>query len=398
MLSDLYCIALVVPNTENRFFTYAQFYAEMLMKLGKKVVVLCPDFDEMEFTLRRNVPKFANNVLCRPIDSKEFEDKKSSIINTIGRWNYVSKQIQLAEKGIDAKVEFVLFCPIDNMLRNSVNLSLLNWNFNYKWSGLYLNPEPYKLNQLKLNVDPKFSDPDYLFRSENCVGVCILDRFILDSVRSRVYKKVVVFPELSNLSLSNNGMQYPQEIHKQARGRVIVGLLGVEKNEGILALIRLIKLVDQEKYFFVFAGKIDMSEFDETQREEIESFIQLNQDNALFIIKELSEEEINTLYKSIDISYLYFYNYISSNNMLTKAAHFNKPVLANKNYCVGQTVKQFKIGLSVNGKIEESVQALEFMSLDSMSFRIFDKSNFERYTELQNEDYLEMAFEQITQF
>jgi len=165
-----------------------------------------------------------------------------------------------------------------------------------------------------------------------------------------------------------------------------------------LALIRLIKLVDQEKYFFVFAGKIDMSEFDETQREEIESFIQLNQDNALFIIKELSEEEINTLYKSIDISYLYFYNYISSNNMLTKAAHFNKPVLANKNYCVGQTVKQFKIGLSVNGKIEESVQALEFMSLDSMSFRIFDKSNFERYTELQNEDYLEMAFEQITQF
>jgi hypothetical protein len=310
----------------------------------------------------------------------------------------VSKQIQLAEKGIGSKVEFVLFCPIDTMLRNSVNLSLLNWNFSYKWSGLYLNPEPYKLNQLKLNVDPKFSDPDYLFRSENCVGVCILDRFILDSVRSRVYKKVVVFPELSNLSLSDNGMHYSQEIHKQARGRVIVGLLGVEKNEGILALIRLIKLVDEEKYFFVFAGKIDMSEFDETQREEIESFIQLNQDNALFIIKELSEEEINTLYKSIDIGYLYFYNYISSNHMLTKAAHFNKPVLANKNYCVGQTVKQFKIGLSVNGKIEESVQALEFMSLDRMSFSIFDKSNFERYTELQNEDYLEMAFEQITQF
>lgn len=231
MLSDLYCIALVVPNTENRLFTYAQFYAEMLMKLGKKVVVLCPDFDEMEFTLRRNVPKFANNVLCRTIDSEEFEDNKPSIINTIGRWNYVSKQIQVAEKGIGAKVEFVLFCPIDNMLRNSVNLSLLNWNFSYKWSGLYLNPEPYKLNQLKLNVDPKFSDPDYLFRSENCVGVCILDRFILDSVRSRVYKKVVVFPELSNLSISDNGMHYPQEIHKQALGRVIVGLLGVEKTK-----------------------------------------------------------------------------------------------------------------------------------------------------------------------
>jgi hypothetical protein len=146
---------------------------------------------------------------------KNLTDNKPSIINTIGRWKLrVSKQIQLAQRGIGAKVEFVLFCPIDNMLRNSVNLSLLNWNFNYKWSGLYLNPEPYKLNQLKLNVDPKFSDPDYLFRSENCVGVCILDRFILDSVRSRVYKKVVAFPELSNLSLTDNGLHYSRRKYK----------------------------------------------------------------------------------------------------------------------------------------------------------------------------------------
>jgi ABC-type cobalamin/Fe3+-siderophores transport system ATPase subunit len=112
-----------------------------------------------------------------------------------------------------------------------------------------------------------------LFRSKNCVGVCVLDRFITEPLKSRVYKKVVVFPEISNVSIQKKESVYSKQIKEMAKSRVVVGLLGVEQNEGITALIRLIKKVDIDKYFFVFAGKLDFKIMDEKQRQEVELFM-----------------------------------------------------------------------------------------------------------------------------
>ena len=183
-----------------------------------------------------------------------------------------------------------------------------------------------------------------------------------------------------------------------AKSRVVVGLLGVENNEGITALIRLIKKVDTDKYFFVFAGKLDFSLMDQKQREEVENFMNDHAPNILFIFQPLDDEEINQIYKEIDISYLYFYNYVSSNNLLTKAAYYQKPILANKDFCVGETVKKFKIGLSVNGKMEESVNALEFLRLERLDFKVFEKEDFSDYYALQSESFLNNALEEIMFF
>jgi hypothetical protein len=237
-----------------------------------------------------------------------------------------------------------------------------------------------------------------LFRSKNCVGVCVLDRFITEPLKSRVYKKVVVFPEISNVSIQKKESDYSKQIKEMAKSRVVVGLLGVEQNEGITALIRLIKKVDTDKYFFVFAGKLDFKIMDEKQRQEVELFMNDHAPNILFILQPLSEEDINQIYKEIDISYLYFYNYVSSNNLLTKAAYYQKPILANKDFCVGDTVKKFKIGLSVNGKMEESVNALEFLRLERLDFNVFDKEAFSEYYALQSDSFLTNAFEEIMFF
>jgi hypothetical protein len=137
---------------------------------------------------------------------------------------------------------------------------------------------------------------------------------------------------------------------------------------------------------------------DEKQRQEVELFMNDHAPNILFILQPLSEEDINQIYKEIDISYLYFYNYVSSNNLLTKAAYYQKPILANKDFCVGDTVKKFKIGLSVNGKMEESVNALEFLRLERLDFNVFDKEAFSEYYALQSDSFLTNAFEEIMFF
>jgi len=134
------------------------------------------------------------------------------------------------------------------------------------------------------------------------------------------------------------------------------------------------------------------------QREEVEIFMNDHAPNILFILQPLTDDEINQIYTEIDISYLYFYNYVSSNNLLTKAAYYQKPILANKDYCVGETVKKFKIGLSVNGKMEESVNALEFLRLERLDFKVFDKEDFRDYFALQSESFLNDAFDQIMFF
>ena len=318
----------------------------------------------------------------------------------LGRWNVINSKIKQAEKVIKAEVDFAFafFSRIDPFIRESVNLFLLDFVFNYKWSGIYFNPKPYRLKQLKLNVDPKFLEPDYLFRSKNCEGVCVLDRFITEPLKSRVYKKVVVFPEISNVIIQNKESQYSKEIKQMAKSRVVVGLLGVEPNEGIIALIRLIKKVDIDKYFFVFTSKLDFKIMDEKQRLEVELFMKDHAPNILFILQPLDEEEINQIYKTIDISYLYFYNYVSSYNLPTKAAYYQKPVLAIKDFCIGDTVKKFKIGLSVNGKMEESVNALEFLRLERLDFNVFDKEDFTEYYTLQSESFLSNALDEIMFF
>ncbi|MFY7734761.1 MAG: hypothetical protein ACOVSR_14860 [Bacteroidia bacterium] len=397
-MNNILTIALISPYSGNRFATYLNYYAENLLKKGKKVIVISPEFSEIAEYVKLKVPRYLDNFTALPLDEKIFSDNRPNYFELLSRWNAINSKIKQAEKIINAEVDFAFFSPIDPFIRESVNLFLLDFVFNYKWSGIYFNPKPYRLKQLKLNVDPKFLEPDYLFRSKNCVGVCVLDRFITEPLKSRVYKKVVVFPEISNVSIQKKESVYSKQIKEMAKSRVVVGLLGVEQNEGITALIRLIKKVDTDKYFFVFAGKLDFKIMDEKQRQEVELFMNDHAPNILFILQPLSEEEINQIYKEIDISYLYFYNYVSSNNLLTKAAYYQKPILANKDFCVGDTVKKFKIGLSVNGKMEESVNALEFLRLERLDFNVFDKEAFSEYYALQSDSFLTNAFEEIMFF
>ncbi len=397
-LDNILTIALVSPHSGNRFATYLNYYTELLLRKGKKVVVISPEFYEITEYVKKHIPLFSKNFTALPLDEKLFSHNKPKYFELLGRWGAVGRKLKVAEKTIGASIDFVFFCPIDPFIRESVHIFLLDITFKYKWSGIYFNPAPYRLKQLKLNVDPKFLEPDYLFKSENCVGVCVLDRFITESLRSRVYKKVIVFPEISNVQANKNDSLYKKQIEEMAKSRIVVGLLGVENNEGITALIRLIKRVDIDKYFFVFAGRLDFASMSEEQRQEVEQFMEHHEQNVLFLLQSLTDEQINQLYKEIDISYLYFYNYVSSNHLLTKAAYYKKPVLANKDFCVGDTVKKFKIGLSVNGKMEESVSALEFLRLERLDFNVFDKEAFDEYYSLQSESFLADAFEQIMQF
>ena len=397
-MKNILTIALISPYSGNRFATYLNFYAENLLKKGKKVIVITPEFQEITEYIKFKAPEFFANFTALPLNEKLFNNNNPNYFEVMGRWAAISNKIKFAEKKINAEVDFVFFLPIDPFIRGAVHIFVLNQIFKYKWSGIYFNPKPYRLKQLKLNVDPKFLEPDYLFLSQNCVGVCVLDRFITENIKSRVYKKVVVFPEISNVNIQNKDSIFGKKIKDMAKSRLVVGLLGVEQNEGITALIRLIKKVDTDKYFFVFAGKLDFSEMDFLQREEVENFMNQHAPNILFILQPLSDEEINQIYKEIDISYLYFYNYVSSNHLLTKAAYYQKPVLANKDFCIGDTVKKFKIGLSVNGKMEESVNALEFLRLERLDFDVFDKDSFYDDYYLQSESFLVNALDQIMFF
>lgn len=397
-MNNILTIALISPYAGNRFATYLNYYAVSLLKKGKKVLVISPEFNEISDYVAKNANRYLNNFTALPLSENIFTNNKPKYFELLGRWKTIKSKIKIGENKLNAEVDFAFFSPIDPFIRESVNLFLLDFVFDYKWSGIYFNPKPYRLKQLKLNIDPKFLEPDYLFRSENCVGVCVLDRFITEPLKSRVYKKIVVFPEISNVNIQKKESVFGKQIKEMAFGRMVVGLLGVEQNEGITALIRLIKKVDIDKYFFVFAGKLDFSLMDNKQREEVELFMNDHAPNILFILQPLTDDEINQIYTEIDISYLYFYNYVSSNNLLTKAAYYQKPILANKDFCVGETVKKFKIGLSVNGKMEESVNALEFLRLERLDFKVFDKEDFSDYFALQSESFLNDAFDQIMFF
>lgn len=395
---DVFCIGLVFSRDQYRYQSYARLYVDALLRLQKQVAIFSPNWIELNNYLQIHYRDQAKRIHCFAIEETNIEIRQEGKLSFLLRYIKLKRRLRMAERSMQAKIDLVYFAPVDDWIRPKFGKNLFDKVFGYSWSGLLTEMAPYGNEGLKLNQDPKYGEPDYLFLSQNCVGVCTLDRFRSEALKSRVYKKVVVMPDISEVNLPVKRQKISEQIKKMAKGRMVVGTILLE-NEDPENFLHLANVAPWDEYFFVCAGGLEGDILSGESKAFLSELLSSGRDNNYFILHNLEESEsINDLLLSFDVCYLNDGNYGMPHPLLTKAAHFNKPVLGSKNDVVGALLEAFKTGITVNGQINESIQALNTLRLQMPFEKNFDLSKLRNYAQLQNQECLRDAWESLLLF
>ncbi|MEQ9288844.1 MAG: hypothetical protein RIG77_18120 [Cyclobacteriaceae bacterium] len=387
-------IALVDIHTGGHHLAFMRLFAKAMLELGNEVWVFYPEEKNVKEWVEDNCKKGNNRIEYFNLKIQEENTQKLGPFDDVFRaghlWFQLNKTIKATEKRMKEKVDLVFLAWLDSFLACNFPKILHKAIFRYKWSGLYFHPYHLRLEPDCLNVKSGISAIDYLLTSDSCISVAIHDAHVSDkfSKNRLLGKKVIVFPETADDTPANSDNPLAQEIKEKAKGRLIVGSIGLAPHQGLTTLIKTAIDADSEKFFFVFIGEINLEHFSKSDQELINSFFENIPQNCLLHANRIPEGSYyNSVFSSLDIIFLVYNNFISTSNRLTKAAIFEKKVLAQNNFCIGEDVEKYKLGVTVPPgdftKCIESLKTLKQQIADN-SF----KPDFNSYRQLNSFDKL----------
>jgi hypothetical protein len=346
-------IALLEIGNDGHREAYMRYFISALLDLDCKVVCMIPDVTSTKKWVEENHPQKKEHVIYHSISF--FRDKFPAAgrlrerFNILYNWYYIRKTLIAIEKKYELEIDFVFFNFLDAYLINYTPTSLLDTILGKKWSGIYFFPAFLRLNSSLLFEKTKIGSRDYSMSAKNCIAIGIHDEGILKDFGKRLgNKKVMLFPEIADLSEPDRMDPFRQQILQAAKGRIVVGNIGLEKHKGNYEMMSLAKRADPGKYFFVFTGRDDGTLFDfltADQANELKTFIKDLPENCIWHPALFTEgSQFNAIISAFDIVYMIYTHFYGASNRLTKAAYFQKLILADDKYCIGDAVKLYDLG------------------------------------------------------
>lgn len=394
-------VETVSAKKPGHYKAFMCFFTESLLNLGYRVVVLMPDKALIEDWVDEHCSDQLNNFYAYDFYPKQKSYKSwgrfNDVFNKLSAWKNVRSQLKQTEKKSSHKIDLVFFNMLDSFITNYLHPLLLNRVFSYQWSGLYFHPWHLRTHKKSLKAVPSISDIDIVLTSKNCQAVTIHDEGILQSFQKRLLnKKVILFPEIADGTSPNPQLAVVQKIKSAAKGRTIIGMIGLAPYKGLLTLIQIAKKINPQEFFLVFAGKWSEKPnqgYTIKQHQEASNFFNELPEHCFKYLQFINEgADFNALFCSIDIPFLVYNNFASSSNNLTKAAIFKKLVIASKGFCIGDDVENYNLGITVNqGNVDQCIKAIHHLKNKNHQLQ----PRFEEYTNIHsnrvlNDKFLEM--------
>ena len=392
-------IALVDPLWGGHHPTYLKFFAKTLLELGHEVIVLCPAPEEVNQWIIGCCPELASNFhsfeLHEPSPSQFSGRQLQARAMAVAHWQRVAQSIQEISSKLGKAPDITFFAWLDTSL--GLIPAITDTIFPYPWSGLYFQP-------LYLRIPPKLRwmrhgilNPLSVLKSSHCPVVAVLDEGIADKLQQKLNKPVVVLTDITDESPPDMNFEIIKEIYAKAAGRKIVGLLGsLDKRKGTLTLLEVSRQAS-DRWFFVFAGRLAEPAFTAAELARIEEIVKANPDNCFFYWNSIPDGSgFNAVVQVCDVLYAAYENFPYSSNILTKGAIFQKPVIASKNYCMGERVEKFNLGYGIEGgSVSQCVSILERLHEELSTGNLSIQPNFEGYRHLHSIEQLISAFQKI---
>lgn len=382
---------------------FMQFFAKALLELGHEVLCIMPDTSPIQHWINSNLSGESHLIHYFNISVGYPRFQKFGRLNEafskITLWKKQQKILQKIEIQTQKKIDLVYFNWIDSQMANYLPAYMVDAVFHYKWSGLYFHPVIFRQRPQYLDCKTTFRDVDGVFLSKNCVAITMHDEGILEKYQKRIGKHTMLFPEIADATPAHPEHALARRIRQQSNNRTIVGIIGLEPFKGALSLIRLAKIADPSLFFFAFTGVFKAEFLDRlpaADREEFSHFMNNLPENCLWQTGGLKEgEDYNSVFCSFDIIHIVYNNFYSSSNRLTKAAIFNKLVLASNYGCVGEDVPTYDLGETV----DENDIAEQYSKLQILRNRIIAKkfpyTQWKTYATKHSTDILPEKFTEL---
>jgi len=397
-------IALVDHLDGGHHLAFMRLFAQALLELGHEVWVFYPYPDAVRGWVDTNHPNLTNNISYFEISLNDQPANKwfgrfTDAIRALRLWQQVGQQIKQAERLSSKKVDLVFFNWMDSFLANYLPLTIHRLVFKYRWSGLYFHPYHLRLEPESLNRRARFSSKDYLFTSPRCESVALHDAYISEKFSKRLNgRKVIIFPEVADDTSPDPNNELALSIKRYAKGRTIVGLIGLVAYKGLSTLIQVANIAESNRYYFLISGNLNIQKYTKDQQEIIQDYLKKSPENSFIYLKNLEEGlEFNSIFNCLDIPFIAYDNFISSSNNLTKAAQLRKKVVASKGYCIGEDVEKYGLGCTViQGNAEQGLNAINQLS-NELNLNLAEENLFEEYSKINSTRTLKFKFEELIQ-
>lgn len=342
-------VALVAPSSLGHHQTYTRHLAQTLLAFGHQVLVITPDAENLATWLAAQDPAAPARLRTFELDTVTNPRTPAplSILANKTTWvRFIARQV----RATGVRPDLVFHTWLDNCMTPGLTATLTDLLFPYQWSGLYFHPWYLreKLPYAALRRGPLSNHA--ALRSARCPAVAVLDEGIAPALQDQLRgKPVVVFPDIADASPPDPAYLPAQEIRRRAAGRTVVGLLGaLSRRKGVLSLVEVARHAPRADWFFVFAGELLADSFSPAEQATIAAFVAQAPENCLFHFERIPDEpQFNALVSACDILFAAYLNFLSSSNLLTKAALFEKPIVVSAGYCMGERVARYGIGRTV---------------------------------------------------
>ena len=404
-------VALVDCRWYGHHPTYFRAMSRALLKAGYRVVAICPAPDECAQFVREDFSDDAGP--AGRFHAVLFRDPPTVIlpsrldhdpVSTRRRWKELTRSLADAEEGSGWRIDCLFFAWLDSFLRFGSCESGPE-RLAIPWSGLYfrnhhlLRPGSFGERAIRLLKG------DGLLGDDGCHSIGLLDDRPADRLTGLYGVKPVLFPDITNGFLPEQPTGRAKALRDQAGDRFVLGMISLEPRKGVMEMLRVADAARDQPWFWVFTGPYEEDWFTGRDRELIHRLKgEADRGEVDHLHLDLSGDRIpdgaeyNSVFCAFDAVLAVYPGWEASSNALTKAALFEKPVLAWDGGCVGQRVRDFRLGLTVdpndvNGIIE-AIGCLE-RGVDRDGQPL--EPEFAAYRELHSLDQLQRSLVEVVE-
>lgn len=375
-----------------------------VLETGNTAICITNETDSIKDWIQENHPEHCSNLICHDYTSTSFKkirwsSRVNDVISALHYWRAYNNVLRSIEREHRLNIDIAVLHYIDVFLACLLPVFLQKMVFRYRWAGLYLHPRYLRIYK-HLGIQHRKStirDIDHLLTSERCVGVGVFDNGIQKALAYRLNKEVTLIPDITDVSTDNQSYDLVIEIKKAAKDNIIIGSIGMSYYSGTVDLIKLAKAAEGKDFFFVFCGAFDEESYNhipaDADKELLCNFRKNPPANCLWIEGYLKDEfEYNAVFNSLDIIYMMYPEHYTSSNRLTKAAFFDKQVLAANQFCVGENVLRYELGETATpGNIPQQLEKLKILA-DKIRSGSASSGKRMAYFEMNNEESFQRQF------
>ena len=373
-------VALIDPLWTGHHPMYFSQFTASFLRSGAKVIGLCPEpesamRDLLESVDAETAATLASRVYLHqlPAGGRSFFKGRfeGDPVRTFSRWKRASDVLADAEAHCGFKTDLVYLPYLDSFLRFLPFAAIPRLLLNRPWSGLYLrnhhhgeSPSPGKSLRM-------LAKGDAILRSDLCRGIGVLDERFIPEMERFTSRNIIAYPDVTQGGVSDSPYKAALEIESKARGRKIIGIIGLERRKGFLTLLQTSILARKQglPYYFVCAGTQSLSQFALEEQELIQSLSRgiasgevdnLHLDPTAGRIP--NESDYNSLFNIFDVAWAAYEGFQGSSGTLSKAALFEIPCIASAGECVGLRVERYRMGITIpEGNAEAALAAISHL-------------------------------------